>query len=78
MVTHPGPGTIKIISSSWLPVDASWLNCLCSLPCDISAIIRFARLSYCMIDGLQDGIFQKEKPAPIVQVLIKFCLCDAW
>ena len=69
MVAHPGHGTSKIISSSWLAVDASWLRHLCSPPCDISAIVRLDRLSYCMMDALRKGAMQKDKPAPMCKCL---------
>ena len=56
------PGTSKITSFSWLAIGTNWLAYLCSPLCDISTLIRLDRLSYHMVVGFQQEVFQKDKP----------------
>ena len=56
------PETFKITPFPGLAMGANWLQCLCAPLCDISTIIRLDRLSYHMVDGFQEGPFQRDKP----------------
>lgn len=69
MEAQQSPGTSKIISFSWLAGDASQLGHLCFPSCDISATVRLDWLSYCMVDGLQEGAFQKDKSTCVCKCL---------